>query len=608
MKKRTIIISCIGAAVLLAGGTAFGINRYQYSKNVVDVVPVELLSSDWGMDSEGSSGTVTNSMSQEVAPDEELDVKKIYVEEGQTVKIGDKLLAYDMAEKKLDLELKGYDVKQIEFSITKAEKELSNLKKGIVSDGSSSSSDNSVGRRDPLLASLFLRSAETTTQAASESTTAATTEATTMEDESPATTTATDGTTATTQQPSSTTTTEEETKATAYSSLTSDSKAYKGDGTEESPYRFLCTSDCKIKGSFINMIRGYNGSGTKKTGDSLVVILEVRKGNKTSGSLIKSLTLYGDQETKKNKNSSWTLDSYISGEEDDDTTTSTSDSTTSTSSGTSSSTSSGTSGGTDITYTKSEINDMIKEKETDLADLKLDLKEAQLEYDTLEKEVKDGTVTAVIDGIVKEVRDPEEAAADGSAVITVSSEGGLYVKGAVDEFSYSSLSAGSTITASSWDTGNVFEAKVIEVSSYPVTNSSYYYTGTGNPNVSYYPFTALIEEESSEVSSGESVTINFNNQGASAETVDDEGDGTSATLYIPLAYVRTENNQSYVYVRGSDKKLEKRYVTTGQSLYNYVIEIKQGLTIEDYVAFPYGTTIKDGAKTKISEDDSDIVY
>ena len=101
MKKRTIIISCIGAVVLLSGGTVFGIKRYQYSKNVVDVIPVEMLNSDWGMDEEGSSGMVTNSMSQEIVPEDDQTVKKIYVKEGQKVKIGDKLLAYDMAKKEI---------------------------------------------------------------------------------------------------------------------------------------------------------------------------------------------------------------------------------------------------------------------------------------------------------------------------------------------------------------------------------------------------------------------------------------------------------------------------------------------------------------------------
>jgi multidrug efflux pump subunit AcrA (membrane-fusion protein) len=612
MKKKVIVTSCVVAGVLLVGGIAFGVSRYQYSKNVVEVIPVESLNSDWWSDDEGSSGTVTNSMSQEVVPDDDNTVKKIYVKEGDTVKIGDKLVAYDMAQKKLELELKGYDVQEIELSITKAETELSNLKKGVVSGSGTSTSDNSVGRKDPLLASLFLRatgflrSSEDTAQVETQSETS---ESETITTSSETTTASTEAAATTTQKATATTEApDDEREANVYSTLTSFSVAYKGKGTSKSPYRYLCTSDCKIKGSFINMIRGYSADGSKKTGSSIVVILEVRKDNTTWGSLINSLTLYGANETKKNPNSSWSLDSYVSGQEDDDTvattaTESTGDDTDidgdSDDSDGDTDISGGGSGDIDITsYTKAELQEMITEKESDLSDLKLDLKEAQLEYDTLKKEVEDGTVTAVINGIVKEVNDPDDAASDGSAVVTISSEGNLYVKGQVDEFSYQNLKAGDTITATSWETGNVFEAKITEVSEYPASSSSYYSSGSTNPNVSYYPFTAVIEEEPEDISSGESVTINFNQSQQSDE--DEE------TIYLPLAYVRTDSGQSYVYLQGEDGKLQKQYVKTGQTLYNYVIQIKGGLKVTDSIAFPYGSSVKEGAKTEIADDDADI--
>jgi multidrug efflux pump subunit AcrA (membrane-fusion protein) len=276
MKKKVIVTSCVVAGVLLVGGIAFGVSRYQYSKNVVEVIPVESLNSDWWSDDEGSSGTVTNSMSQEVVPDDDNTVKKIYVKEGDTVKIGDKLVAYDMAQKKLELELKGYDVQEIEFSITKAETELSNLKKGVVSGSGTSTPDNSVGRKDPLLASLFLRatgflrSSEDTAQVETQSetseseTTTTSSETTTASTEAAATTT--QKATATTEAP------DDEREANVYSTLTSSSVAYKGKGTSKSPYRYLCTSDCKIKGSFINMIRGYSADGSKKKQEAALLL------------------------------------------------------------------------------------------------------------------------------------------------------------------------------------------------------------------------------------------------------------------------------------------------------------------------------------------------
>ena len=62
-----------------------------------------------------------------------------------------------------------------------------------------------------------------------------------------------------------------------------------------------------------------------------------------------------------------------------------------------------------------------------------------------------------------------------------------------------------------------------------------------------------------------------------------------------MPFVITENSKSYVYVKSAEGKLEKREVTTGRSLWGSYIEITSGLTMEDYIAFPYGKDIKEGA-------------
>lgn len=61
-------------------------------------------------------------------------------------------------------------------------------------------------------------------------------------------------------------------------------------------------------------------------------------------------------------------------------------------------------------------------------------------------------------------------------------------------------------------------------------------------------------------------------------------------------------------MRGENGRLKKQTVVTGQTLYNSVIEVKSGLTLDDSIAFPYGTTVKEGARTEVSEEDADIVY
>ena len=45
----------------------------------------------------------------------------------------------------------------------------------------------------------------------------------------------------------------------------------------------------------------------------------------------------------------------------------------------------------------------------------------------------------------------------------------------------------------------------------------------------------------------------------------------------------------------ADGLLEKRYVTTGKSLWGNYTEILEGLSPEDFLAFPYGKHLQEGA-------------
>jgi hypothetical protein len=47
--------------------------------------------------------------------------------------------------------------------------------------------------------------------------------------------------------------------------------------------------------------------------------------------------------------------------------------------------------------------------------------------------------------------------------------------------------------------------------------------------------------------------------------------------------------------------LEKRFVTTGKSLWGSYTEILEGLGEGDFVAFPYGKNVKPGAETVESD-------
>ena len=87
------------------------------------------------------------------------------------------------------------------------------------------------------------------------------------------------------------------------------------------------------------------------------------------------------------------------------------------------------------------------------------------------------------------------------------------------------------------------------------------------------------------------------------------GTANDNAIYIQKAYIRTEDKKNYVYIRDKKtKRLKKQYVKVGKTMNGQYMEIISGLTDEDNIAFPYGKNLREGVKTKISEDDSEMIY
>ncbi len=243
-------------------------------------------------------------------------------------------------------------------------------------------------------------------------------------------------------------------------------------------------------------------------------------------------------------------------------------------------------------YTAEQKQRLISEKQEEINGLQLDLKEANLEYIKIQNKIQNATIKSTIKGTVKSIQDPSTyTSGKGKAFLKIVSSEGLYLEGSVSELKLGSVQVGDEITAQSWETGETFTAKVTEVSSYPVQGDYYMSDGLGNPNASYYPFKAYIKNTDN-VKNGEYVTITLGGGSAMAA---EEG------VYLPPAYIRKEGNRSYVYLKGKDDLLEKKYIKTGKSSYGVSVEVLEGVSIEDYIAFPYGKNVKEGARTKVSD-------
>ena len=241
-------------------------------------------------------------------------------------------------------------------------------------------------------------------------------------------------------------------------------------------------------------------------------------------------------------------------------------------------------------YTAAQLAQMRSEQEKKIKELGFKIKVAEADYKIKQAEMSDGNIYADFDGKVVSVLTEEEAKTQNQPVLKVSGGGGFYIQGSVSELDKDKLQIGQEVTVNDWNTGMTYPGKIVSMGDFPSDNDSYY--GSGNPNVSYYPFTVFVDE-TADLQAGMYVSIQY----SSAES--ENG------IYLENPFIRTENGQSYVYVQGAGGKLEKRFVTTGKALWGSYTEIRSGLTVDDLIAFPYGKNLKEGAPT-VESDVSDL--
>ena len=241
-------------------------------------------------------------------------------------------------------------------------------------------------------------------------------------------------------------------------------------------------------------------------------------------------------------------------------------------------------------YTWAQLQQMRADQERQIADLQLQIRMAEADYKLKQLEAADGHVYAKFDGTVVSLLSPDEALATAQPLLKVSGGGGFYVEGTVSELQREQLVIGQEVTVSDWNTGMVYTGIIRSVGDFPSQDG--YWNGMGNPNSSYYPFTVFVDG-SADLQEGRYVSIIFSAGSA------------QSGIYLENPFLRTEQGRAYVYVRGEDGLLEKRYVTTGKSLWGSYTEILEGIGPEDFLAFPYGKDVKEGMPT-VEGDLSDL--
>ena len=226
MKKKWIVAFIAAGVLLLGGVTVYAVKTS--SQSTVKVVSVSDMSGGGGWSDNSLSGNITSDVSQNIYLADSQTVKKIYVKEGDTVKVGDDLLTYDMTLENLDLEMKKLEKQGIELNIEKAKREITKLKNTKPSGDNGNENPGSDIPEDP----------------------GEEPEGPSMEPEEP---------------------------AEAYQELTAEAEPYMGEGTVEEPYHFLCAADGAILGSFLN----------RMAEEQCFFVIEVREGDVSNGELLK---------------------------------------------------------------------------------------------------------------------------------------------------------------------------------------------------------------------------------------------------------------------------------------------------------------------------------
>ena len=231
-------------------------------------------------------------------------------------------------------------------------------------------------------------------------------------------------------------------------------------------------------------------------------------------------------------------------------------------------------------YTSAELAALRTEKQAEITQLQFDIKMGKAELKIMKQEADSGQVLAQFDGAVTGITDPLVAAEQDTPLMKVIGGGGYYVEGTVSELELSRVALGQTITVNSWDTGAVLEGTVVEVGTYPSADAGY-----GDTSVSYYPYKVFIDQ-TADLMEGSYVSL----------TIPSEASETG-TLYVQNAFLRKDGSRTYVYVRSGEGLLEQRYLEVGVSQDGYMTPVYGGLEETDFIAFPYGSDLKDGVPT-----------
>lgn len=547
MKKPVLVtVSVLAAAALVTGGI-FGISAWKKAGTKVKVFPVTNVTTSYYGDGFSSGGMVSTDVSQDVYLADTDIIKTIFVTQGQTVSVGDPLIEYDTALAALQLQIKELEIQSLQNKYSDALAELDRVSK--------------------------LRAGQAKTAAASFA-----------------------GLTYT--------------DATALSSLDdTNTDAYynteTADGSSANPFTYLMTSGAKITSRYMLAM----SQKAQTAGAAYYTLFEVRQGNTDTGSLLYAWSMVFAADGSFSFSISSTPKPVVTPtpvvtETQVVTPTPVVTETPVVTATPEDTASPGPSESPEPIetyepyyppverYTQDEIDKLVRDQKAAVSQAELDIKTATLERQSLQGKLENAVVKAQINGTVKTLAEETDARMNSTPIISVTGGNGYLITASVSETNLPLVTVGAVFSVQSWESGASGTARVTAVSEYPVYTDS-----NGSLPSSQYTFTAYVEEDVG-LRNGEYVDM----------TLAGQTSGDSTAWYLQRMFIREdENGASYVMVRGEDGKLHRQTVVTGKMVYGAYLEIKSGLTQDDYIAFPYGKNVTEGVNTE-TDDSGDMSW
>lgn len=232
--------------------------------------------------------------------------------------------------------------------------------------------------------------------------------------------------------------------------------------------------------------------------------------------------------------------------------------------------------------TRDELKKMIASKEQEIKSMQTqyDIAYVTLQIEELQNET--GEVLANFDGIVKTVSSEDVAAANGEPLIVISAADGYVVESQIGELALGNVHIGDTVSMYCYDTGMNYEGTITEISTFPAENSGYYY---GSKLETYYPMKIAIAD-----------TGDLSQYMYMEITLNSNSEDTTGGFYLSKAFIKQEATNYYV-MKDVDGRLEKTYIKVANKQSGDSVLVVGGITMNDYIAFPYLDEAVEGTRT-----------